>query len=80
LAGAFPGHEHFKVRSGAADKSVPEGCFMLVHYAGTVTYAVNGFLEKNTDTLFKDLSRLLFESKNTILKVGGVGASFEQKS
>ena len=53
---------------------------MLVHYAGTVTYAVNGFLEKNTDTLFKDLSRLLFESKNTILKVGGVGASFEQKS
>jgi myosin-1 len=65
---AFGNHDHFKVRSGAADRSVPEGCFMLVHYAGTVTYNVNGFLDKNTDTLFKDLSRLLFESSNPILK------------
>ena len=29
--------------------------FRLVHYAGEVTYMVNGFLEKNSDLLFRDL-------------------------
>jgi myosin heavy subunit len=49
-------------------RSLPEGSFKLVHYAGEVVYTVNGFLEKNTDTLFKDLGRLAFASKNPILR------------
>jgi myosin-1 len=64
----------YQARSGAGDKSVPEGCFMLVHYAGTVTYNVAGFLDKNTDTLFKDLARVMYTASNPILKVGTVMA------
>ncbi|EDQ87053.1 uncharacterized protein MONBRDRAFT_33469 [Monosiga brevicollis MX1] len=68
LSSAFGAHEHFKARTGPGDKSVPERSFMLVHYAGTVSYTVTGFLEKNTDTLFKDISRLMFESTNPVIK------------
>eukprot|EP00051_Salpingoeca_urceolata_P006299 m.83551 g.83551 ORF g.83551 m.83551 type:complete len:992 (+) comp14769_c0_seq3:504-3479(+) len=68
MAKTFVSHDHFQTRSGPQDKSLPEGVFRVVHYAGTVDYVVNGFLEKNTDTLFKDLSRLMFSSKNAILK------------
>eukprot|EP00039_Didymoeca_costata_P005765 m.84380 g.84380 ORF g.84380 m.84380 type:complete len:1004 (+) comp12964_c0_seq1:176-3187(+) len=60
-------HDHFQVRSGAADKSLPADAFKLKHYAGDVVYTVTGFMEKNTDTLFKDLARLMFKSKNKIL-------------
>eukprot|EP01147_Barroeca_monosierra_P006188 gene6188-7413_t len=68
MTNAFKSHNHFKARSGASDKSLSEGSFLLVHYAGDVMYEVQGFLEKNTDTLYKDLSRLMFECKNFILK------------
>jgi myosin-1 len=30
-------------------------CFTIKHFAGDVTYQKDGFLEKNTDTLFEDL-------------------------
>ena len=30
-------------------------------------YSVDGFLDKNRDTLFEDFKRLLFRSKNSIL-------------
>jgi len=33
--------------------------FSLVHYAGPVTYDVNGFLDKNSDLLFRDLKQVL---------------------
>eukprot|EP00043_Microstomoeca_roanoka_P000019 m.26308 g.26308 ORF g.26308 m.26308 type:complete len:998 (+) comp10019_c0_seq1:71-3064(+) len=67
MAAAFKSHDHFKTRSGPSDKSMAEGTFKLVHYAGDVTYTVKGFLEKNTDTLFKDLSRLMYQSSNPVL-------------
>jgi myosin-1 len=34
---------------------------------GDVVYSVDGFLDKNRDTLFDDFKRLLFNSKNPIL-------------
>lgn len=37
--------------------------FLMTHYAGTVTYNVQNWLDKNTDTLFPDLKVLLQNSK-----------------
>lgn len=34
---------------------------------GDVVYSVDGFLDKNRDTLFDDFKRLLYRSKNPIL-------------
>ena len=42
--------------------------FRLKHFAGDVTYCVDGFLDKNKDTLFMDIKRLFYNSKNTELK------------
>ena len=50
------------------DKAIAQGTFMIKHYAGDVTYTAEGFLAKNADSLFKDLSRLTFQSSCTILK------------
>ncbi|CAM4793576.1 unnamed protein product [Rotaria magnacalcarata] len=41
--------------------------FLVRHYAGDVVYSVDGFLDKNRDTLFDDFKRLLFNSRNAIL-------------
>lgn len=38
------------------------------HYAGDVVYSIYGFLEKNKDTLFQDFKRLLYSSKNPIIR------------
>ena len=42
--------------------------FVIKHYAGDVVYNINGFIDKNKDTLFQDFKRLLFNSKNEIFK------------
>jgi myosin heavy subunit len=42
--------------------SVPTGTFVLFHYAGRVNYDPQLFLEKNKDTLFKDIEDCLHES------------------
>jgi myosin-1 len=40
--------------------------FVIKHFAGDVVYNINGFIEKNRDTLFQDFKRLLYNSKNPI--------------
>ncbi|CAF1144575.1 unnamed protein product [Didymodactylos carnosus] len=42
--------------------------FLIRHYAGDVTYNVEGFLDKNRDTLFQDFKRLLYNSTNPVIK------------
>ncbi|XP_029641534.1 unconventional myosin-Id isoform X2 [Octopus sinensis] len=64
-------HKHFTCRAlSPADKGMEHGRdFRIKHYAGDVTYNVNGFLDKNKDTLYQDIKRMLFNSKDELLKL-----------
>ncbi|CAN0006552.1 unnamed protein product, partial [Ectocarpus sp. 6 AP-2014] len=42
--------------------------FVIMHYAGNVTYCATGFLEKNNDTLQEDLRGLLLSSRIPFLR------------
>ncbi|KJE97204.1 brush border myosin I [Capsaspora owczarzaki ATCC 30864] len=63
-------HAHYRSRqTDKNEKSLESNRdFVLKHYAGDVVYNVNGFLAKNKDTLFQDLKRLLYQSKNGTIK------------
>lgn len=56
------GHKHYMSRKlQPSDKSLNfKEDFRITHYAGDVTYNVVGFIDKNKDTLFQDLKRLLY--------------------
>ncbi|KHN82014.1 Unconventional myosin-Id [Toxocara canis] len=66
---AFVGHNHYTSRKlQPSDKTLAfDDNFRITHYAGDVTYSVAGFLDKNRDTLFQDLKRLLYNSKNSLM-------------
>lgn len=51
----FAGHAHYDSFVVSRKKELGYTCFRLRHYAGDVDYNTIGFLEKNRDTLFKDL-------------------------
>ena len=42
--------------------------FRLKHYAGPVTYETAGFIEKNSDSLCRDLSQAMYRCGHPILK------------
>merc|ERR1711962_669855 len=42
--------------------------FLIRHYAGDVVYNINGFIDKNRDTLFQDFKRLIYNSSNEIYR------------
>ncbi|XP_052053953.1 unconventional myosin-Ig isoform X2 [Apodemus sylvaticus] len=42
--------------------------FQIKHYAGDVTYSVEGFIDKNRDSLFQDFKRLLYNSMDPTLR------------
>jgi hypothetical protein len=44
------------------------GAWTMQHYAGDVTYVVEGFLDKNKDLLYPDAIRLLAGSKSALLR------------
>ncbi|XP_043823869.1 unconventional myosin-Ia [Dromiciops gliroides] len=50
------------------DPTLGLNCFRIQHYAGKVMYDVNGFLDKNNDLLFRDLSQALWSSKHPLLR------------
>lgn len=48
-------------RLNTMDKTLQfDNDFRITHYAGDVTYCVHGFIDKNRDTLFQDIKRLLY--------------------
>ncbi|KAJ8731654.1 hypothetical protein PYW07_004818 [Mythimna separata] len=63
------GHKHYTSRQLApTDKKLKHGVdFRITHYAGDVTYAITGFMDKNKDSLWQDLKRLLHSSSNQSL-------------
>lgn len=64
------GHKHYTSRQlSPTDKKLKHGVdFRITHYAGDVTYAVTGFMDKNKDALWQDLKRLLHASQNASLR------------
>lgn len=53
--------------SGAQRKEYERNQFRVRHYAGDVTYCVDGFLDKNNDLLFRDLKEAMGLSTNSIV-------------
>uniref|UniRef100_A0A674D9H5 Myosin IG n=1 Tax=Salmo trutta TaxID=8032 RepID=A0A674D9H5_SALTR len=63
-------HPHYTSRKlTPSDKTMEfHRDFRIRHYAGDVTYSVEGFLDKNKDPLFQDFKRLMYNSSNPVLK------------
>ena len=64
LYGKCSGHGRFE----ADFRQVGSRKFAVVHYAGTVEYSTDGFVEKNRDELPKESTELLMSSNNAFVK------------
>ncbi|KAF1675204.1 Unconventional myosin-Ia, partial [Pygoscelis papua] len=69
----FATHKHYESKETqnarhVMDASLPPQCFRIHHYAGKVTYNVTGFIEKNNDLLFRDLSQAMWAAQHTLLR------------
>ncbi|NWR39500.1 MYO1A protein, partial [Tachuris rubrigastra] len=69
----FATHKHYESKETqnarrVMDTSLPARCFRIHHYAGKVTYNVTGFIEKNNDLLFRDLSQAMWAARHTLLR------------
>ncbi|XP_031206142.1 unconventional myosin-Ia [Mastomys coucha] len=69
----FSKHSHYesKVSQNAQrqqDRTMGLSCFRISHYAGKVTYNVAGFIDKNNDLLFRDLSQTMWKAQHPLLK------------
>ncbi|KAL5009512.1 hypothetical protein ScPMuIL_011817 [Solemya velum] len=63
-----PHYESRGCKKNQSDRSLPYDAFRLKHYAGNVTYRVEGFIDKNNDLLFRDLSEAMFLCQHPFLK------------
>ncbi|XP_012888428.1 PREDICTED: unconventional myosin-Ig isoform X1 [Dipodomys ordii] len=63
-------HPHYCSRQLCpTDKTMEFGRdFRIKHYAGDVTYSVEGFIDKNRDFLFQDFKRLFYNSMDSTLR------------
>ncbi|XP_042301847.1 unconventional myosin-Ib isoform X5 [Sceloporus undulatus] len=67
-------HQHFESRMSKCarflnDTSLPHSCFRIQHYAGKVMYQVEGFVDKNNDLLYRDLSQAMWKANHSLIKV-----------
>uniref|UniRef100_A0A8V5G022 Unconventional myosin-Ib n=1 Tax=Melopsittacus undulatus TaxID=13146 RepID=A0A8V5G022_MELUD len=66
-------HQHFESRMSKCsrflnDTSLPHSCFRIQHYAGKVMYQVEGFVDKNNDLLYRDLSQAMWKASHSLIK------------
>ncbi|XP_053554567.1 unconventional myosin-Ib isoform X3 [Bombina bombina] len=66
-------HQHFESRMSKCsrflnDTTLPHSCFRIQHYAGKVMYQVEGFVDKNNDLLYRDLSQAMWKANNPLIK------------
>lgn len=71
----FSGRSHhttpqFSVNTSSTQKTPlpPPTIFRIRHYAGCVTYSVHGFVEKNRDSLPKDISRAMYRCDHPMMQ------------
>ncbi|XP_077472590.1 unconventional myosin-Ib isoform X2 [Stigmatopora argus] len=67
-------HQHFESRLSKnskflTDHSLPHSCFRIQHYAGKVLYCVEGFVDKNNDLLYRDLSQAMYKASHSLIKL-----------
>ncbi|XP_056610900.1 unconventional myosin-Ib isoform X2 [Triplophysa dalaica] len=67
-------HKHFESRQSKnskflTDHSLPHNCFRIQHYAGKVLYRVEGFVDKNNDLLYRDLSQAMYKANHSLIKL-----------
>lgn len=67
-------HQHFESRLSKnskflTDHSLPHNCFRIQHYAGKVLYRVEGFVDKNNDLLYRDLSQAMYKANHSLIKL-----------
>uniref|UniRef100_A0A8C7G8B8 Myosin IB n=1 Tax=Oncorhynchus kisutch TaxID=8019 RepID=A0A8C7G8B8_ONCKI len=66
-------HQHFESRLNKnskflTDHSLPHSCFRIQHYAGKVLYRVEGFVDKNNDLLYRDLSQAMYKATHSLMR------------
>ncbi|XP_061579979.1 unconventional myosin-Ib isoform X2 [Cololabis saira] len=66
-------HQHFESRLSKNSKflndhSLPHTCFRIQHYAGKVLYRAEGFVDKNNDLLYRDLSQAMYKANHSLIK------------
>lgn len=66
-------HQHFESRMSKCsrflnDTTLPHSCFRIQHYAGKVLYQVEGFVDKNNDLLYRDLSQAMWKAGHSLIK------------
>jgi len=63
LNNTFRTHEHYASYLSSRDRSIPDNHFRIKHYAGNVTYCINGFVDKSKDSLGVDIIQTMQTSK-----------------
>jgi myosin-1 len=61
-------HKHFETYESSKDRKIPDNCFRIKHYAGDVTYNIDGFLDKNKDLLFTMLKQTMQLSQLSLVQ------------
>lgn len=62
IATSYKEHAHFAIPIKTPNT------FTIHHYAGAVTYNVDGFLDKNKDRMFDDLVRVIHDTKIPLIR------------